>query len=366
MRSADVVNRLATVLPFKTDQFTRTIPVLTVVKSLSEDIVTVTCQNQHGLAVGRHVAIVGAKVPIAITSLTRVGTVGTMVLATKHDMTPRTHKSVVISGANQANFNGTFTTLQYVNATTITFTMVNSGATSATGAVLENGESALRQYDNAYAVTEVLSLNIFRVAFTVPSLPNPIGAIEVRADARVTALATTERMVASYTEKAAGEVWAFVVLGDAVASKDRRIDADSTANFPRSTEYRQQVVHGFTVYVAVPTSETLGGRQARDLCEDLFRPVCQSLLSAEFDSGLFAGKQGRVVFISHGTFSYDGATYWHAYEFQLVADIYFEDTVGPDLDVAFRQIDLVQFPDLPGGAGTGLQSLSVSTNLETP
>lgn len=355
MRGADIVTQLALLLPQLTDKFTNEISVNSLVRS--GIVVTANCDEEHGLVPGDAVVIVGSVVPIPISSLIRSGTVGTLITTTDHDRTLRTasavntnlDENVKISGAVEAEFNGSFPIVQVVSRRKITFTMLDSGATIATGSpILENSESQLRNYNSAFSVLETPSSVSFTFTQSVASLPNPIGTIVARSKARISSGVSITRLVTSYTEKGANELWAFVVLEDTVASKSRSIRSDAVDNLQRGSEFRQQVVQPFTIYLFIPAENFIGGQEARDLAEDLFRPICRSLLFSKFDSGLFVGKQGPVQFVSHGVFDYNTAVYVHAYGFQQVADLVFDDTIGPDLDVAFRDIDLTQDPNLGG------------------
>ncbi len=338
MKIADVVVQLIARLPQLTSEFTDDVPVSSM--SRAGTVMTVNCDDEHGLRPGEPFHVVGAVVPISITSLTRSGTTGTLVTTTPHDLTTKIATQVTISGAAEAEFNGTFTVISIVDRTTVTFTMANSGPTTATGSpVLENAESFLRQYDGIYAVEEVTSPVSFTFQHSVSSLPDPLGTMTIRTKPRISGGVNATRVSQAYTKQAQNKLWAFVVLDDVVASKDRDVRSDAIANQGRGIEFRQQVLQPFTVLVFVPTADDASGLSARDLCETLFRPICRSLLFSRFDSGLDVGKQGTVQFSSHGVFSYDVATYVHAYSFQQVVDLTFADTVGPDDDVAFRDVD---------------------------
>ena len=67
-----------------------------------------------------------------------------------------------------------------------------------------------------------------------------------------------------------------------------------------------------------------------------------------------------VQFAGHDVFSYDSSVYIHSYSFQQVAEIYEEDTVGPDLDVAFRDIDFSIFTDF----GTQVEFMQGTPDLD--
>lgn len=79
----------------------------------------------------------------AIGTLTRSGTTATAV-ATGHGLSA--NERVTIVGASDANFNGTYITT-YVDANTFTYTVANTGATSATGAKFVASQSPKTQVD---------------------------------------------------------------------------------------------------------------------------------------------------------------------------------------------------------------------------
>ena len=75
--------------------------------------------------------------------------------------------------------------------------------------------------------------------------------------------------------------------------------------------------------------------------------------------------QGRVQFVGHGTFSTNTAVYVHAYSFQQTSSIYEQDTVGPDLDVALRNLNFTMTADLPGETQTpDRPSLTATLDLD--
>lgn len=348
MKAIDIINQLQIRLPMFSDAFTTDIPIKSITRSGT--VMTAVCNDQHNLKPGNIISIIGAITPISISSLTRSGVIGTLVTATPHDLTDKVALTITISGSVEAEFNGTFTRLQIKDRNTITFTMADAGATTATGSpVLEGGESIFQTYNKTFQVSATLSSVSFQFIQSVTSLPNPIGTIIARSNPRITAAITFDRAKEMYTSKDTTDKWLFVVLDDSIASKDRHISSDAVSNPQRGHEYRQQVVQNFDLYAFFPVTEELSARESRDQAEDLFRPICQSILFALFDSGLFAGAQNPVSFVNHGVQDYDTSVYTHGYTFQAVVDLTFNDTVGFDDDVAFRDIDLTLFPDVNTG-----------------
>lgn len=347
MRAADVVAQLAIRLPQLTDKFTDEVPLINL--SHVAGLMTGVSEVPHGLAPGEIVAITGAEEHVVITSFDRIGLVGTIVTAEDHDLTEGIAPTVTTSGANEAEFNGTKTVTAILNRRTITVLMADAGPTSATGSLIIAGaQSLLRRYNGTFQVKDTLDPNTFTFNNLITTLPSPAsGTLIARAKPRISAGIQIDRLIASYTEQEVGEYWMFVILEDVNASKGRSIESDAVDNIQRSHEFRQQIIQPFTIYVFIPVANEIAGRLSRDTAEDLFQPICQSLLFSKFDSGLYVGAtQGPVQFGSHGVYEYNPSVYIHAYNFIQVVDIVFDDTVGPDLDVAFRDIDLTLDPNI--------------------
>ncbi len=526
MRAADVVAQLQVKLPQLTDSFTTDVSVASLTRSGS--VMTAACNQPHRLKRGNVVAITGATTPIPISSLTKSGDLATLVTATNHDLTNPVAETIRITGATEAQFNGTFSRVNVINRRTISFTVpdtsifsfdnqlskfegvlttisnesivvapveslgalkgvgtstavmavkslevggiggvkpvdisaltalsfwvyvdstlfaellvtggftvrfgsnlneldfnqynfdksvftadtwvqlfidisapdfsggtpdmtsvvfmlmgffpatvftvgnvayfddMDRGLTRASGSpALLNAESALRTYNQTFQVESTPSASVFTFAHAVTTLPNPTGTIVARANPRISAAITVDRAIQAYTQMTKKDRWLFVVLGDVVASKSRQIASDAIDNLQWGNEFRQQIIQPFSLFVFFPVEDEIAARLSRDDAELLFRPLCQSVLFSSFDSGLHVGAQHPVQYAGHGVFRYNTAVYIHGYEFQQVADLVFEDTVGPDLDVAFRDIDLTLFPD-PGGA-TGASFLDVDIDLD--
>jgi hypothetical protein len=307
---------------------------------------TVMCNEQHELEVGQAFAIIGSDVPIPISSLTRFGTIGTLVTATRHDLTNAIAETIRITNATESEFNDTFTITNIENRTTIIFVMEDSGATSATGSpILRDAESKLRDYNTTYEVNDVVDAVTFKFTHSVTDLPDPDGAITLGVKPRISSGINIERIRQLYTQSNMDEYWAFVVLGAVNASQSRLIESDALDNQQRNANFRQQIIEPFTLYIFIPVVSEIAARESRDEASDLFRPILRSLLASRFSTGLYADVLNMVQFIGHDVYSYDTSLYIHAYSFQQVADIYEDDTVGPDLDVAFRDIDFSIFSD---------------------
>jgi hypothetical protein len=103
MKTEEIVNQLKAILPRYTGDFTTNLSVNSLTQTAG--VATATTATAHGLVVGEKVLIVGAKVPLTITSLTRVGNYVLAITSGNHSLI-RGNASVEISGANQSDYNG--------------------------------------------------------------------------------------------------------------------------------------------------------------------------------------------------------------------------------------------------------------------
>lgn len=362
MIAADIVAQLAVKLPQYTDKFTDNITVTGI--SRVGSVATATTSVAHGLTVGAAVNITGAQSPISITSLTRAGTVGTLVTATPHDLTDDMGvDSVELSGSVEVEFNGTFTILTRPNRNTVTFAMADAGPTVATGSpLLLNGSSFLQGYNGLFSVLSVPTTTTFTYNLTTtPLLTDATGTIFARIKPRISTGVSLERILDAYTAQITdSQYWLFVILGDVTASKSRSIDSDAVDNLQPGNHWRQQIIQPFTVAVVMPTANEIAASNARDAAEVLFKPICQSLLGVKFDSQLSLAAKNPVIFTDHGTVAYNTAIYVHSYAFQQVADMSFNDTIGHDDSVAFRDIVVDMYLDV----GTGADAATATIDLD--
>lgn len=360
MRMKDVILQLSARLPQLVDDFTTSFSVSSLTRSGTT--VTATTTAAHGLTADKSVNVVGAKTPITISSIDRVGIVATLVTAADHDMTTKVPGTVEISGVIESEFNGTFTVIQEVNRRTIKFLVPDSGPTIATGTpLLLNGSSVLQSYNGLKKVTTVPTTTTFTYEVTDNTLFTPAaGTITAKTKPRISGAADDERANASYTRQNTDDAWLYVVMNDAVANKNRTLDIDGTDNVQRTNHFKQFVSQTVTLLVFLPTSGQISGRKARDRAEELFQPICQSVLFAKFDSLLAAGKYNALMFNNHGFAGYNTAFYIHQFTFEMTLLMGIDDTVGADEDVAFRDIFMTQNHDV----GTGVITSDIDLDDE--
>lgn len=345
MKAEDVIKALVAKLPGLTDKFCETLAIDTITSAGL--VATATVVAGHGRVDGELVTITEAISPITIISITRTDDVAEVVTDTDHDFTisPREiargfTQDVILSGAAEAEFNGTFNLLGVTNRKTFTIAVADSGPTSATGSpALENGESAFGGYNGSFNITLVSP-----TVFTYPlqkAIPNAAtGSPIMNSGHRITGAVSIERFLDAYTKNPIDDWWCVVVLGDVIASKGRENRTDSTDQHSDGQHYQQSITQPFGVYLIAPTTNTIAARSQRDEMEDIVPFIMQSVLLAKFDTGFAANKQNRATFTAHGFFLYNGPVYIHEITFEQNANLVFVDSVGNDLDVAFRDIEL--------------------------
>lgn len=345
MLASDVVNALANGIVSQTDNYTTNIAV----NSLTSVNNVVTCETatDHGMVVGRNFVMTGALTPLEIDTFTRSGTVGTITTLNDHDATTGIPVNADVEGATEPEFNGSFVITRVVNRRTLEVEMIDAGPVAATGVpVLTNASNACGIYNGAFTVTAVNSTTEFEYQTELP-IPSStaIGAPELRTNARVVASVTIDRIIDMYTDNPPTDYYLYVVLDDVPANKNRGIFTDAVDDIQLSQEYTQQIIQGCSVYLVIPASTEVSGALARDEAERQFALICKSILFKPFDSMLHNGASRPLQFVGHGFAIYNAAYYMHSYSFQQVAEMVFDDTVGYDVDVAFRDISMTQSID---------------------
>lgn len=357
MRASDVVNHLSVYLPKFADDFTDQVDVLSLTRSGTT--VTVTTDGDHGLSVGQQVNITGAKTPIVINSITRSGIEATLVTNSDHDITENAGFDVQIEGATEAEFNGTFILSSVPNRRTIKFVVPDSGPTTATGSpLLLNGSNPFQSYNGLKSVTVVPTSSTFEFEVTDSTLYTPAsGDIVIKSNPRISSSVDFERILDAYTKQPQDKAWLFVVLGNAVTNKSRDIDTDATDNIQSGNYFNQKLIQSVSFYVFLPTSNQIAGSNARDRCEELLKPITNSILGYKFPS-LVENTNNPLMLTGHGMQGYSKAFYIHEYSFEATLQLGPSDIFVPDDDVAFRDINITM------GLSTGDETFNTLIDLD--
>lgn len=351
MRCEEIVAHLQRRLPLLTDRFSDSIAITSIVHVGTT--ATVTTATPHGLAAGDAPTIFGARAPVPVASITHAALSPFAVVTTSadHDLTLyRTFAAgnvVEVDGANEAAFEGARVVVAVPNRRTIHVTVDPSAPASATGTIrLLGASNYFRNVRGRYAVVTVVSPTIFTLTHDAASdLGTLVGPAFLRTPARITGALNAEAAGRSYSEEiggAAAKPWAYVVLDDVSALRNREAPPEAYAVNQLSGGWSQHLLQPFRVLVVLPNADAERGRPTRDLAEDLFLPISRALLGAKFSTGLSrSGPLTFVSFVGHGPEgSADEAFYVHEYAFSQVAQMTIDDTMLNEEHVAFRDIDL--------------------------
>lgn len=363
MKASDIIKQLQIVLPTVTDSFSTQIALLSVTPAGTT--ATAKTATDHTFSIGDAVNITNTFAPIGIVSITRDGDVGTATTATPHDITfneaQPVHTEVTLSGSNESEFNGTFALVSAKNRKTFQFTMDDSGPTVATGSMLLDDPPSPVGYNGLQVITAIPQADEFQYELSIALTEASVGSGVVHSDVRVTGAASVERAEQMYTEQAnQDDMWAFAVLGDTTASKDRNSRNDGITSAAPAGDRRQQIYQNFSVFVFNPSTGDLSGRASRDDMEDVMVSLFKALLYWKAPPGLASDNGLGVVFVAHALHGYNTATYMQEFQFQLVLDITRSDTVKDSLNVAFRDIDLTMGTNL----GTGKLTATIDLDDE--
>lgn len=351
MKASDVILQLKNVLPQLTDQFSDEIAISDI--SISGTTVTVTTATSHGLKVGEALTISGGKAAVDVSSLTQVGGLATLDTVQDHDVTKNVAETFIpkieITGANESEWNDTFdVTDGPPNRKTIEFDVPASHTSPATGTILLF-DGADRGMNGIQLVTVIVSPTVFEYELTTSiALTTALPGAKLKKNIRITGSLTIDRAIRAYTRQKKQKLYAFVVLGDALISKDTNVNSDATAPRFDGEDFRMRLVQNMGIFIFVPVTQSLAGAVARrDLIEEIRPAIFKAILGIKFPSQLFECEFSKLSYEGDSIFADNDAYFIYQFAFQTVFDIVDADTADDSDDVAFRDIFIDFAPDLP-------------------
>lgn len=343
MKAEDVVVQLRAILPRVTDLFSEKVSISSLTRSSTT--VTAVTSTAHGLATGNTIIIGGALTPTDISSLTFTDGIATAITASNHDLTegwentkPSDSAQIQITGAGESEYNGLNNLNSVLKRTKFTYEVTGTPASPATGS-----PQLLQQFNAGYnGVHTITVVDPTTFTYEITQTPNTPaqGTIEVHKTVRISRVLNIERALEAYTKKADNKLWGFVVLDDVIPSKDRQVESDATGIRGAGTDVHQRLLTPFSVFVFIPTTSEISGAAARDQIEDIRPFLYKALLGVRFDTSLQSETQYGIISEGDLFSAYNGAVYMHQFVFSTITDIIIEDTVDPDFNVAFRNIEL--------------------------
>lgn len=370
MKAFDIIKQFHLAMPQFNDYFSAFTTDFTA--SSSGSIVTVTTANPHGLSTGNVITMTGIKSQIELFEISLANGRVTASTFANHDLTRGYQENVTLSGSDNDELNGTFELLDVPNRRSFVFDYPGVDVDDpGTVYLLEDrsygGVNGIFNVtvvdDNTFTYDAGIIIGDFETSFNIENAKLHLGI-------RISGASDIDRAVSSYTEQS-GEntLWGFVIVEDAISSKDRNVTNDATLNQGNLNEWNVLYLEGFSFYVVVPTTGDITGRRARDLCEEIKPAVFSSVLGKAFDSGFSDNIVSPVVPLGDQFFGYFKSYYIHQYRFEQVSRITNTDIKDYGQNVAFRDIefnirDIINPEGLTPGGNDDTIKLSGRVNLD--
>jgi hypothetical protein len=350
MKAQDIVNKLAEKIPLYTSDFSESVNILSIVPAGTTALVTT--DSVHGLIDDQNVAIIGADAPVQIDTGTflRTGSQAVFETLQDHDLTlsqldiAQGGKTITISGATEAEFNGTFQLTQIPNRRKIIISVADSGPTTISGSpIVENANGGI--FNGLFPVT-VIDTTSFEYTLPVSYSLNAVtDNAKVQISIRIASVLDIDQYLQDlYTKQLIGDHQLIVQLGDVTQSKKRNEETDASSSTTGQYSFTPVLIQPFAIYIVMNASQDLTASQLRDQVEDEYVPaIFNSVLRAKFDTN-FTYSQYRSTFTGHGVYAYSDengknkAVYVHEITFEQLSQLCGADMVGPDDDVAMRDV----------------------------
>ena len=361
MIAQDIVDKLAANIPLYTSGFSSSIVAISIIPTGTT--ATAITAAAHGLNDQQTISIIDAEAPVEIDTATFLRTASTAQFSTlqDHDFTLSEldkingGKTITISGATEAEFNGTFSLLNVLNRRELVIAVDNSGSTTISGSpIVEDANGGI--FKGIFTAT-VIDANTFTyelpIAYTLPAA----GIALVQIDLRIAAVLDIEQYLADvYTTQTINADQLIVQLGDVSQNKRRNEVTDASDSTNGNNSFTPILLQPFAVYIVMNATSDLTGAALRDKVESVYIPaIFKCILGAQFSTG-FTYNNYRSTFTGHGVFAYSDssgknkAIYAHEITFEQLAILdKVADTAPRNSSVAMRDISFTMSTNL----GTG-------------
>lgn len=339
MKSQDVLKQLYATLPALTDKFSGDVGILSV-SANGSNVVTVETSAPHALQNGSYVNIRDVFYPTPVESASRLLDKLFITTLEDHDFTLKYQGSAELLGSNEPEFVGEFSVLDVPNRRQIICEIEDSGAVDATGSVVLIEKTGFKKNQlNGFKHITLIDETHFSFVIDAALTFSYSGGVVTTGYRMATAI-DLESIIKMYTAEQLDDFWLFVVVGDVVASKDRRNNSDAVYVSNNPAGYRQESVHNLSIYVLATTSTSLSAGSVRDDMEDIAKALMKSVCGFKVDNGTSSRDYYSMVFESHRTAFYNDAIYAHVFNYQSVGQITEQDIFANDNSVAFRDVFL--------------------------
>ncbi len=325
------------IIPRYTDHFSELVTTSSIVASGGIAIINAP---SNGLTNNDAVTINDIAQQTAIDSVSKDGFIYTFETSERHDLTldyPG-YENVTLGGFTQSEWNGSFKLIDVPTRRSFKIQSVNTLPILNTNEYLS--EIRVDGINGRYPITKIDSNN-FSISGDFEDGDYSSGSIN--RSVRIAGSVSIERSLEEYTEQDVNDIWAFVSMNDAIASKDRNALNDATATFANGEEPRLRIIDGFSVFLIGNVSTEITGVDLLDIFRhDLLLPLSKSFSGVRFSTGLSGDGDFKTILIGHNFVIYNRATLVYQYNFQFSTDITLADQVENTDTRAFSEIDYTQ------------------------
>lgn len=305
-------------LPRLTDLFSVSVSVGAEIVTGTPQILRVT-ETNHGLAVNKQVLFADGKIDNKITAVQLFsdpsGDVLRFTTASDHDLTLGYSGQVQLAGFTDQGLNNLFTLVDVPSRNIFEIEYSTLPTLNGSEVIRQDWELGI---NGVFSIDRVIDVNIYEIDLTDKPIfdPGTVPILNRIKSLRMSVALDAERANAGYTkEPDSNKLWLYVVMGDATASKDRRIKTDAVNDITPQNPADVLMINTFSILVFFPThNETLGGGASQRAWEEVYLYMLAVGAGATFES--FGRYDSLTTLISHGSSTYNNGYYVHAYVFE--------------------------------------------------
>lgn len=306
--------------------------------SVSSDVMTIATASNIP-SVNDEVIITGLTYNNAINSVTTNLPALTAIIVCDgvHEYTEGFSTEVIISGANEAEWNDTFEIVSVPSRYEVQIKINTDISGSPTGSPVAQ-EINLPRYNSLFTVSAVSG-----AGFSVPVINAPdgtlIGSPEyiLLNNVNVSSDIDLERIMNAYTKQSIDKVWIFLIAGATLSSRSREGNTDFDQSFKVGEDRIIHTQENLSVFAIFPTFTKVSAVQYQDMARNDLRQALLNLLVGYVPSSSLCSPSDMIYYVADGVETYNASYYIHRYDFAVNVDITQDDTYVAD-SFAVRKI----------------------------
>lgn len=283
MQAQEIVGQLAKIVPVYTTEFTTSQTITSL--EASGGTITATCTD-HDYITDQEIYVLGAKEPLANTSITREGNIITITCSVDHKQTKLANgevRYITIANASPAEYNGDFRLLEIIDKYTLKCSISGTPATPATtsGNILYNSFA----FNGLKRIT-VVDGGTFQYTTTDTSLSSPAQGTITANTFNVGMGANLEYCIDQYTQNQQTgnfDSWLYVVLGNVNYSNTKTMSVADIQGYTRGytkglklNEYQE-----YYIYIIKSKKDSETGGSTLDAIKRLEFSILKALFGYE-------------------------------------------------------------------------------------